>query len=49
MECFEKGLIDTKDTEGIELRFGNDEAMIAVLKKLAEQAGFGNQIAKGNF
>ncbi len=49
MECFEKGLIDTKDTEGIELRFGNDEAMIAVLKKMVVQAGFGNQIAKGSW
>jgi aldehyde:ferredoxin oxidoreductase len=28
MECFEKGLITTKDTGGIELRFGNAEAML---------------------
>ena len=48
MECFEKGLIDTTDTEGIELRFGNDEAMINLLKKMANQEGFGNQIAKGS-
>ena len=34
MECFEKGLIDRSDTEGIDLCFGNDEAMIAVLKKI---------------
>jgi aldehyde:ferredoxin oxidoreductase len=49
MECFEKGLIDIKDTEGIELRFGNDEAMIAVLKKMANKEGFGHQIAKGTW
>jgi aldehyde:ferredoxin oxidoreductase len=47
MECFEKGLIDEKDTDGIELRFGNDEALIAVLKKLVKQEGFGKQIFKG--
>ena len=47
MECFEKGLIDQKDTEGIDLRFGNDEAMIAVLKKMVRQEGFGKQIFKG--
>jgi aldehyde:ferredoxin oxidoreductase len=47
MECFEKGLISTKDTDGIQLRFGNDEAMIAMLKKLATQEGFGKQLAKG--
>ncbi|MFH1490154.1 MAG: aldehyde ferredoxin oxidoreductase C-terminal domain-containing protein, partial [Pseudomonadota bacterium] len=48
MECFEKGLIDQKDTGGIDLRFGNDEAMIAVLKKLVDRKGFGRQIAKGS-
>ena len=47
MECFEKGLIDQKDTEGIDLHFGNDEAMIAVLKKMVRREGFGKQIFKG--
>ena len=47
MECFEKGLIDMKDTEGIELRFGSDEAMIAMLKKMIKQEGFGKELAKG--
>jgi aldehyde:ferredoxin oxidoreductase len=47
MECFEKGLIGKKDTDGIELRFGNDEAMIAALKKIVNQEGFGKQLAKG--
>jgi aldehyde:ferredoxin oxidoreductase len=47
MECFEKGLIGLKDTDGIELRFGNDEAMIAALKKLVKQEGFGKDLAKG--
>ena len=48
MECFEKGLLTTKDTDGIELRFGNDEAMISALKKLAKQEGFGKELAKGS-
>jgi aldehyde:ferredoxin oxidoreductase len=47
MECFEKGLIDTKDTDGIDLRFGKAEAMIAVLNKMVKQEGFGKQISKG--
>jgi aldehyde:ferredoxin oxidoreductase len=47
MECFEKGLIDQQDTDGIELCFGNDAAMIAVLNKMVKQEGFGKQIAKG--
>jgi aldehyde:ferredoxin oxidoreductase len=47
MECFEKGLIGPKDTDGIELRFGNDEAMITMLKKIVSQQGFGKRLAKG--
>jgi aldehyde:ferredoxin oxidoreductase len=47
MECFEKGLIGLKDTDNIELRFGNDEAMIAMLRKIVNQDGFGKQLAKG--
>ena len=47
MECFEKGLIGLKDTNGIELRFGNDEAMMAMLKKIVKQEGFGKELAKG--
>jgi len=47
MECFEKGLIGLKETGGVDLRFGNDEAMIAVLKQMVGGEGFGRQIAKG--
>ncbi len=47
MECFEKGLIGLKETDGIDLRFGNDEAMIAALKKLVKLEGFGKELAKG--
>ncbi|MDH4270098.1 MAG: aldehyde ferredoxin oxidoreductase family protein [Dehalococcoidia bacterium] len=47
MECFEKGLIGTKDTDGIELRFGDDKAMIAMLKKIVSQEGFGLLLSKG--
>ena len=47
MECFEEGLITEKDTDGIELRFGNDEAMIAALNKIVAGEGIGKQLAKG--
>jgi aldehyde:ferredoxin oxidoreductase len=47
MECFEKGLIGTKDTEGIELRFGDDKAMIAMLKKIVNQEGLGLLLSEG--
>ena len=47
MECFEKGLIGLKETDGIDLRFGSDEAMISALRKLVKLEGFGKQLAKG--
>jgi len=47
MECFEKGLIGSGDTDGISLRFGDDQAMIAVLKKMANQEGFGRRLLLG--
>ncbi len=47
MECFERGLIGTKDTDGIELRFGNDRAMITMLNKIVSQEGFGSLLSEG--
>ncbi len=47
MECFEKGIITTTDTEGIELRWGNAEAMIAMLSKMIQRQGFGDILADG--
>jgi aldehyde:ferredoxin oxidoreductase len=46
-ECYEKGLITVKDTEGLELTWGNYEAMIEMLRKLAYREGFGNFLADG--
>ena len=39
MECFENGLIDTKLTEGVELRFGNAQAMLTAVEKIARREG----------
>jgi len=48
MECFEKGLLTAKDTGGIELRFGNAEAMLQMIKLIAKREGFGNVLAEGS-
>jgi aldehyde:ferredoxin oxidoreductase len=47
MECFEKKRITKKEMDGLELRFGNDQSMIAALKKLVRQEGFGKELARG--
>ncbi|HSR12662.1 MAG TPA: aldehyde ferredoxin oxidoreductase family protein [Thermodesulfobacteriota bacterium] len=48
MECFEKGFLTTKDTEGLELAFGNAEAMLKALERMVEKRGFGAFLAEGS-
>jgi aldehyde:ferredoxin oxidoreductase len=48
MECFERGLIDKKDTDGLDLRFGNADVEIELLGKIARREGFGNILAEGS-
>jgi len=48
MECFENGLIDLDDTEGIDLRFGNGDALLAMIEKIAKRQGFGDVLAEGS-
>ena len=46
-ECYEEGIITAADTDGIELGWGKDEAIIAMLEKLAKREGFGDVLADG--
>ncbi|NOZ71468.1 MAG: aldehyde ferredoxin oxidoreductase family protein [Chloroflexi bacterium] len=48
MDCFEQGLISTADTGGIELRFGNAEAMVKMVEQIARREGFGDILAEGS-
>lgn len=48
MELYEKGLISQEDTNGLELNFGNDEAMITLLHQMAYREGFGAVLADGS-
>jgi aldehyde:ferredoxin oxidoreductase len=47
MECFEKGLIDERDTDGIALTFGNGAAVVQMVEKIARKEGFGAVLAEG--
>ena len=47
MECYENGLITKEDTDGIELRWRNIDAAIAMLEKMAKREGFGDVLADG--
>jgi aldehyde:ferredoxin oxidoreductase len=47
MECFEHGLITRADTEGIDLRWGDAQAMVNLAQKIARREGFGDILADG--
>jgi len=48
MECYEKGILSSEEVDGLDLRFGNGEAMIEALKRLCLREGnLGNLLAEG--
>jgi aldehyde:ferredoxin oxidoreductase len=47
MECYENGLLTNQDTGGINLRFGNAQAMLQVIELIAYREGIGNILADG--
>jgi len=47
MECYERGILNEKDTDGLELKFGNHEACIKLVSKIALREGIGNLLAEG--
>jgi len=49
MECFERGILTTEDTDGIDLRFGNAAAMVQMIEKIARRDGFGDLLAEGSY
>lgn len=47
MECFEKGLIDSKDLNGREARWGDGEYLIELIRQIGNKEGFGQLFSKG--
>ena len=47
MECYEKGILTTEDIDGLEMTWGNVEAVRALMRKIAHREGFGNILADG--
>ncbi|MFH1646816.1 MAG: aldehyde ferredoxin oxidoreductase family protein [Chloroflexota bacterium] len=47
MELYEKGIITKKDTDGLELKFGNHQAMIEMLRRIAYREGLGDLLGQG--
>ncbi|MDY6892111.1 MAG: aldehyde ferredoxin oxidoreductase family protein [Chloroflexota bacterium] len=47
MECYENGIITKADADGLELTWGNHDAIIALTEKIAKREGFGAVLADG--
>ncbi|MGI6065753.1 MAG: aldehyde ferredoxin oxidoreductase family protein [Bacillota bacterium] len=48
MQCYENGLITKEDTGGLDLKFGNEDAVLTLLEQIALRKGFGSMLAEGS-
>lgn len=47
LECFEKGLLNSNDTGGISLSWGDYEVLLPLIEDIAYRKGFGDVLAEG--
>ncbi len=47
IECYENGLVSDADTGGIQLNWGNAEAIVKITEQIASGEGFGKVLADG--
>jgi aldehyde:ferredoxin oxidoreductase len=47
IECYQHGFITKQDTDGLTLRFGDGELILALIDKIANRQGFGDLLAEG--
>jgi len=47
MELYEKGLITEREADGLRLRWGDGDAMVELVRKIALREGIGNVLAEG--
>ncbi len=48
MDCFEHGLLTLEDTDGVELRFGNAEALVEMVERIGKREGLGQVLGEGS-
>jgi aldehyde:ferredoxin oxidoreductase len=47
MDCYEQGIISSKDADGIELKWGDAASVMKMIDKIATRDGFGDVLAEG--
>lgn len=48
MQCYQEGLLTKEDTGGIELTFGNKEAVLKMIEKITHREGLGDFLSQGS-
>ncbi len=48
MECYENGILTKEDTDGIDLTWGNPDAVVQLVEKIAKREGIGDLLAEGS-
>ena len=48
MDCFERGLLSLEDTDGVELRFGNADALVEMVERIGKREGLGRVLGEGS-
>ncbi len=48
-ECYERGILTKEDTGGLELNWGNADAVETLIHQIAHREGFGNLLAEGSW
>ncbi|MBI2319689.1 MAG: aldehyde ferredoxin oxidoreductase family protein [Betaproteobacteria bacterium] len=47
-ECCERGILDSRDTDGIDMKYGNHQMLLQLLHKIAYRQGIGDLLAEGS-
>ncbi len=47
IECYESGILSKEDTGGLELKWGNTDAMLKLVEKMIKREGIGDLLADG--
>jgi aldehyde:ferredoxin oxidoreductase len=47
MECFERGIVKTEDTGGLEFKWGDGDLLVQAVEMIARREGFGDVMAEG--
>ena len=47
MECYQRGILNDRDTDGIPLHWGDSEVVLELIRKMAWREGFGNLLGEG--